>query len=167
MRSIRGIFSVLFFASWGAGLLAAVPITTSPIRLSIDLPAQNIDFSDLDARDANNRPIASPRVIRRFEDVLNQSLNQLLIENLTPAHRAWMQMLIHPVDAFGDWIGRARAAAQRWFWTVTGRGVRLAMPPPATVNLPEPAANMSATYASTNQFPSIAFLLISSTRLLC
>jgi hypothetical protein len=167
MRTIRGVVSAMFILSWGAGLLAAAPVSNLPIRLSIDLPAQNIDFSDMDLRDENNRPIVAPQIIRRFEDVLNENLNRMLIDNLTPLRRAWLEMANRKWDAFADLIGRARSATQRWFWTVASRASKLLVVMRASANPPAPVARASALVASTNQFLSLAFLLISSTRLLC
>jgi len=167
MKNFRGIVSAVFFVSWGAGLLVAAPIPNLPIRLSLNLPAQNIDFSDLDVRDENSQPVAArAQVIRRFEDVLNQNLNVLLIENLTPLRRAFLELMSREVDAFSDWMGRVHDAAERFFWTTAGRGVRLALPPRVALKVRTPALD-SALHASANQFPSLAFLLISSTRLLC
>ena len=96
------MLSALVFLSWGASFLAAEPIPAPAIRLTIALPAQSVDFGDLDYRDENNQPIAAPTVRRRFEDVFNSNLNRLLIENLTPLRRAWLDMLSREKDAFAD-----------------------------------------------------------------
>ncbi len=168
MKIIKGILSAVLLASWGAGLLAAAPVAALPIRISLALPAQNIDFRDLDVRDENNRPVsASAEIVRRFEDILNANLNRLLIENLTPVHRAWMQMLSRDLDAFADWMGRAKAVVEHWLWTVTGRTARVIIPAQVGAKIAAPALKSAARAGLADQFSSLSSLLISSTRLIC
>jgi hypothetical protein len=164
MRSIKRIAAVTLVLSWGASFLAAQPMPVPAVQISLALPAQAVDFGDMDFRDENNQPIAAPQVRRRFEDVVNANLNRLLIENLTPLRRAFLDMLSREKDAFADWIGRSVKRAQRWLWTMANGGARVAAV--ARRSWPVPAQAAAGRHADKNEFPSLAFLLIASTRLL-
>jgi hypothetical protein len=160
------MLSALVFLSWGASFLAAEPIPAPAIRLTIALPAQSVDFGDLDYRDENNQPIAAPTVRRRFEDVFNSNLNRLLIENLTPLRRAWLDMLSREKDAFADWIGRAVSNAQRLFWIAVNGGTRIAVVIRSAA-MTAAGGRTAGFEPAGERFVSLIFLLIASTRLIC
>lgn len=165
MRSLRGLLTAVLMLSGGAGLLAAAPVSTVPVRLSLALPAQSLDFGDLDLRDSSNRPIAAPAVRQRFEDVLNRELNRLLIENLTPLHRAWIEMLNRDRDVCGAWFQRTTKAVHRWIWTVASREQQwIAVGAWRLATLTRVTA--ATAQRSDKNFIALHFLLISSTCLL-
>ena len=165
MKSFKGLLLAILVLTWGATLLLAAPVPSSSFHLSLALPVQTIDFSDLDVRDANNRPVAVAQFRQRFEDVLNRELNRLLIENLTPLRRAWIEALSHERDVFGTWLQRSAKAAHQWIWTAAGRTQRWLASATSRHSL---AANVTAAAAqrSDKNFVALPLLLISSTRLL-
>lgn len=166
MRTFKIALTGWLVLAWGAGLLSAEPLPSVNIHVSLALPAQAIDFGDLDFRDENNRPIAAPQARHRFEDLLQRNLNQLLIESLTPMRRAWLNLLSAEKDVFGDWIGRAADNARRIFSTAANGGARLAVIMRA-VSMPRASKATAGAQPAGDKFLSLAFLLISTTRLIC
>ena len=152
--------------TWGATLLPAAPAPASSFRLTLALPVPaTIDFSDLDLRDANNRPIVAPVIRQRFEEILNRELNRLLVENLTPLRRAWIAALSQEHDVFGAWFQRASTFVHRWIWTMAGRGHRWLAPMSGRLVTSTDATKWASQHAD-KTFLSLLFLVISSTRLL-
>jgi hypothetical protein len=61
----------------------------------LNVPAAAVvdDFSDLDLRDANNRPVTAPAAVRQLRLLFVRSLNDALLNNLTPARSAVLKTL--------------------------------------------------------------------------
>lgn len=111
-RLIRTIAVAVLVA--GASQAFAAPLSAPAFRISLALPTAQFDFSDMDLRDEFNRPVAAPAVVReRFEALLNRELNRLLIQNLTPVRRAFLDLLDSARDAFGPAYEAARRQVAR------------------------------------------------------
>lgn len=166
MKNFRNILTAACLLSSGfVSFGAATTPTAFPVRLALAAP-QTVDFSDLDLRDENNRPISSSAVRRRFEDLLNENLNRLLIENLTPLRRAWLDMLSEKKDAFADWLGRASKDFRRWLYTHSVDGRRMMTVARSGLSFSPLAPSLDVPDNNQN-FVSTVFLLIASTRLIC
>ena len=166
MKFLKGLMAVLCLLSWGAVVSAAVPAQAPGFRITFALPAENLDFSDLDIRDENNQPIQAPQIRQRFEDLLNQSLNRMLIENLTPLRRAYIALLSRELDAFADWLTHPVSAAWKVLSLLPGSPSRIVNVLRVVSECSVPSATPPGSGA-TNDFASLLFLLLSSTRLLC
>jgi hypothetical protein len=157
------ILSVVF--AWGAGLLNAAPVAPLHLQITLALPVTTVDFSDLDLRDENNQPIAAPEIRRRFEDALNDNIDRLLMDNLTPLRHALVDALSHDVNAFSDWIGRAVESAHRLLWTAGGDSHRWTLSPALASGLTRTILSQAMTTLAP-QFVFLSVLLTSTTRLL-
>lgn len=165
MKNLRAIIAAAFFLTWAPGLFAALPQVPFSIRIGFDLPAQTIQFDDLDFRDENNQPVVRVETRRRFEDVFNRNLNRLLIENLTPLRRAWLEMLGSQNDPFADFLGRVMEPLQRWVATVGNGGPRLGVFI-RWASIPFAQKLNHENQTTVNDFRSLTSLLISTTCLL-
>ena len=61
--------------------------------LQLTVPQESMDFSDLDVRDVNNQPVSNHAAVNQIRQLFIQSLNQMLLENLTPVRRAYLKIL--------------------------------------------------------------------------
>jgi hypothetical protein len=66
---------------------------TSPIDVSITLPKQSVDLSDLDVRDKFNRRVTSVAAQEKMRRLFITSLNQMLLFNLTPATQSRLELM--------------------------------------------------------------------------
>jgi hypothetical protein len=165
MKFLKAAAASVIVFSWCLGLLPTASASLQPIKISFALPAQNIDFSDLDMRDENNQPIFSPQLLQRFEDVLNRNLNQLLIENLTPLRRAFIDLLSRQRDAFAAWFQRKMETAQRFVSTAASQNRFAVFVREVIASAASPLVISSS--AREENLPRTVFLLIASTRLIC
>lgn len=98
----------------GLGFLFLSPLRSSAsefFSLSVALPAVSLDTTDLDARDAFNRPIRSQSARQSFEQLWMKSLSQLVMNSLTPVRLRLMALLNTRWDGFAGAI-RCTAAAK-------------------------------------------------------
>src|SRR5947209_1152613 len=100
MREINQLF-LSVICSIGLGLVApSLAHGALPVSISIAIPFPAIEVSDLDARDALNRPIHSAAVRDTFEQLWVRSLNRLVLGALTPSHVQFMSLLNARWDQF-------------------------------------------------------------------
>ena len=117
---LKLLLSVLFIA--GAGLRPASSFAAfTPLKTSIAVPAASLDFSDLDARDKNNRPLKSAAAKAQLENLFQTSLIDLLMTNMTPTKRAMLWTLSQCWSTVHGWwlakTTRAVNAVSIWFET--------------------------------------------------
>lgn len=90
---------------------------SNPFRLA--LPAAVLDLTDLDARDAQNRKVASPIAKQKLQTLFTQSLYVSLLNNLTPVKRAMVAALEMSWKASSAWLGklisRVDQSCRLWF----------------------------------------------------
>lgn len=72
--------------------------------VNIALPAESLDFSDLDVRDELNRPVKDSTVVRAFASSVQAVLLKTLVENLTPNNRFIKNILSLKHDVVCGWI---------------------------------------------------------------
>lgn len=82
---------------------AVLSATSAPIKISISIPTQALDFSDIDARDEFNRPIKSHAVAMRFSELVTMTLHATLVKNLTPLNRLVQNVLQRNWDMMSGW----------------------------------------------------------------
>jgi hypothetical protein len=169
MRKITSAIFFVFFVAAGGNLCASSFSTfpSSPLKISIAIPAESLVFDDLDARDANNNPIRGASVMSQFERLWVGSLNQMLLNSLTPARVRLVALMNAVWDIFSSSI---RAVAKTvWreirFWTKS-QEERLRFVFENKTSLALRTQLCSVSVSSGNSFLFLISFVISSTRLL-
>jgi hypothetical protein len=92
----RGTGLILMFVLMG-WFAPQVPTFFSPasipLKVSITIPAESLDLSDLDVRDQFNRPVHSIQKQHELEKLFISSLQSLFMKNLTPSALAMNELL--------------------------------------------------------------------------
>lgn len=109
-KSIRCLLIAAAFLV--GGVYSSGPFAISAdqtIPVSIALPTASLDLTDLDLRDASNRPIESAAARQRMESLFITGLNHMLLMNLTPGRRQVLATLASAWDIAAGIIKRAFA----------------------------------------------------------
>lgn len=100
-----------------AGILCPSSLIFSqelPVRIAIQIPDISFDLDDLDARDAQNRPIRSLAQRAQFRRLFVQSLHDALIRNLTPGRRDVLLQMARSWHDFSGWLKAAMDQTVPW-----------------------------------------------------
>jgi|GEM_PF-4572433 len=109
--------------AWLCGALFAFSTTSfsaaSPYIYRLPLPITSLDFSDLDLRDSQNRPIKSAAMLEMTKSLFISGLNQMLMNDLTPTRKTLLLWLSRFWDTsnglFQSCCQRIKADLQSWF----------------------------------------------------
>jgi hypothetical protein len=86
---------------------------------SIQIPAVAMDFSDLDVRDHNNRPMTSASKQNELRRLFEKSLSHLLLSNALPTTRTVQFVLSQSWKTAFGWfrkaVGKIATALVAWF----------------------------------------------------
>lgn len=119
MKSLRDLLLTAVFLIGGLHVCSSVSFAQSNLYpVSILIPELSLDFSDLDLRDENNRPIKSPSAMRKMESLFAKGLAQSLMQNLTPKNRWILNILSSILDksraVFRRALGSVQASFRAW-----------------------------------------------------
>lgn len=96
--------SIVFFCGGLASSFAIPPSSQSSILIQMTFPKEAIDMSDLDVRDHLNQPVNSTSKRKALERLFTQSLNRLLLFNITPAKQAMWELMSKSLTGMAGWI---------------------------------------------------------------
>jgi hypothetical protein len=140
-------------------------------RLNLPPPAV-MDLSDLDARDAQNRPLRSFKAVQSLRLIFITSFNQRLLQNLTPRTMSLLALLSRTWNSGSDWFRRLtnNVAHVIDVWIQDRRRDPIKTVPVSAVSAPLPTMQQHINTAiRVNQMAdasSSALSMLSSTRLL-
>ncbi len=154
----------------GGKIIFSAPLVfaSAPISVSIALPAPVLDFSDLDVRDSENRPINSAAARQELQTLFVSSLNDLLLNNLTPARRLLALRRAQTWDIFSGWLTRALSKVfdRTLGWLQTRRDKKKPVIQQTSFSAPGPLGPWRPWGQPSFNFHSFLSPFISSTRLL-
>lgn len=104
------MFALAGFATFFSSLAIAQPAV---LTFSLTVPLQTFDASQLDLRDAQNRPVKSPMLQRRMEELAVKSLHSLFLRNLSPVRRRLLALMNKNWDVASGFFRRAARGVQR------------------------------------------------------
>jgi len=165
MKSFIRSILVIFFMAGATSAFAAPTSSSFAPRISIALPAAQFDFSDLDVRDEFNRPVVSSVVRQRFEEALTRELNRLLLDNLTPLRRAWLDLLDKASGMSGDWLSAAASRVETLVFAVLRANFLFSLFITDHAMTSDASTDRTAGAGDDEKF-SLTLLTLSSTRLL-
>ena len=110
MKNIAKAIVFLALVSAAATARAAV------FQISIALPPEALVTSDLDARDAFNRPVPNSHMQSQFVEIWSRSLNKMILNSLTPMRLKVMAILNSAWDGFA---GAVRATSEHVWHAIT------------------------------------------------
>jgi hypothetical protein len=118
MKIWRGQFWALSVFLLLGGILPSAsvqtPLPASEKIFSIAVPQASLDFSDLDLRDADNKPITDVQATQQMRGLFTQSLSHLLLLNLTPTKRALYDLFANGWDVMLSRLRRAVQVVLSW-----------------------------------------------------
>ncbi len=91
----------------GVPLTSSFSAPPSRFKISITIPQESLDLSDLDVRDELNRPVRSIQAVQQIKNLFAANLKDLLLENLTITKRRMYSILAQTWDLFSGWFRRA------------------------------------------------------------
>ncbi len=164
-KRIRLLSSILFM---GAFVFSSAPLfaTAVSFQANISIPAQSLDFSDLDVRDGLNRASNSQQTSTDFSNFVSAVLNKSLLQNLTPNNRLIQTILNLKWDVISGWIKQAaqKAEGKIHFWLAQSKKARMVLVAVKTV-MPLPRQN-DVGLSAHNNFLYLISSLLSSTQIL-
>lgn len=108
-----------FFVGMNVYVHASLFTPSHPIQAMIQIPRESLDLSDLDVRDEFNRVIQSTEKRKSLERLFVKSLNELLLNNLTPVQREKMNRLYKFISKANFWLEQSTKFITRsiaiWF----------------------------------------------------
>jgi len=96
-----------FIAATFAGGLIVLSlrfVQAASLPVSLAVPVQSLDLTDLDIRDVQNRSIHSAVARQRMETLFSSNLTDLLLNNITPARRAVLVLLSQVWRQAATWL---------------------------------------------------------------
>lgn len=109
-----GVLSLLF-AGERIGATASLIQNPTVFKISIALPQESLGLEDLDARDEFNRPIKTHAVRVSFMQLWARSLNQTILNSLTPLRLQMLALLNSKWDGFCGRLQRTTQTVLRTF----------------------------------------------------
>ncbi len=147
-------------------VLTAGIIHAAPLQISITIPAEALVTSDLDARDALNRPLRHTAQVRLVE-LFSKSLNRMLLNSLTPIKMQMLALLNSNWDGFAGVLKTARRVLLEpvisW---IIAKKAQIKISSSSSVVAPLVASPQRAARDTGDAFSFLIHLVISSTRLL-
>jgi hypothetical protein len=142
-------------------------IKSFPIQFRLAPPSEVFDSSDLDARDALNRPIHNSATQQQFENLWIGSLQQMLARDWTPYRRQALAEINCPWSLAAGYWKRWNSDIVRILdaWCPLRLEHRLVQPS-MDRSIFYPGAILSTTLNFSSLFFSSTLLMISKTRLL-
>jgi hypothetical protein len=155
---------------FGMGLVfCATPshsFSAPSLSISIALPAAALDTTDLDLRDAQNRPIHSAAVRETFEQLWIKSLKKMLLNSLTPLHVQLMSLLNSSWDGFAGTIRNILSHSSRFLKAVLNAVKKKESIHWRSLGVQKNVLSSDFIFCAGNSFLYFIHSVISSTRLL-
>lgn len=162
----RSAFLFLSLGLLSFSFLTPVFSASKIFSANIALPAESLDFSDLDVRDALNRPVKNSVVARTFASSVQAVLLKSLIENLTPNNQFIKNVLSLKHDVVCGWIKRCVQKTVEKFHAVIASIKKLQVNlVQFKINTPLSVVIQKALFAH-NNFSFLISSLLSSTQIL-
>ncbi|MCG3205658.1 MAG: hypothetical protein KCHDKBKB_02380 [Elusimicrobia bacterium] len=140
----------------------------NPLRISIALPSEALEFDDLDVRDQWNRPINTAKEKTAFSALWSENLNKKILFSLTPVRLKLMSLLQATWDMFAAQIGYRGAFIWRSIkFFFHNEKIRVNFVPFIASSAVSPPVYHLSFDSSGNPFSFFLHAVISSTRLLC
>lgn len=162
--------TIVFALLIATGEILCASVNSTPPTLpnfSIALPVEAIVVDDLDARDEFNRPIQSSAVRSQFQNLWLLSLNQKILNSLTPLRLQMLALLNSVWDGFAGMIRVPFSVARTWLrsW-MSSKKFRLSIPVQVQLFSMGHFSQTLPLWESGNSFLYLICSLLSSTRLL-